>query len=315
MGISGITSGFSPAYGAKKTNSYTTGDAFAKYMTKAADQTGMQNLSRYADSRPNAGRSALAAYGLSSIQGADCMGSAYEEYRSENYKIVPDNESGCFDIYNKQGEKIGVFAYADIRVRQDAATGKAFLISEHGTACYDAVVLDGELQAALQKVMGKEALETEPLKGFTLHTHAETGIQFLVKDGEEGRGGKVLLQSEADEAKYEALAQTYLRRYPNLVHDAQAAYIWADLEIKGLARRTNQGIVSMGYDGMAYHDNTDFGNNWRIDFSADTYRTLYEYLERHRLRMEEMEQFSVWQNILDSIGSNLTASRNSYEIL
>ncbi len=266
MGISGITSGFPPAYGAKKTNPYTAGEVFAKYMTKAADK--------------------------------------YETYRSENYKIVPDNESGCFDIYNKQGEKIGVFDYEDIRVRQDAATGKLFLISEHGTARYDAVVLDGELRAALQKVMGKEALETEPLQGFTLHTHAETGIQFLVRDGEKGRGGKVLLQSAADEAKYEALAQTYLSRYPNLVHDEQAARIWADLEIKGLARRTNQGIVSMGYDGMAYHDNSDSGSNWQIAFSADTYRALYEYLKSHRLRMEEMQQFSVWQDILDSIGSS-----------
>ena len=40
--------------------------------------------------------------------------------------------------------------------------------------------------------------DVETLQGFTLNTHSGTGIQYLVKDGEEGRGGKVLLQNEAD---------------------------------------------------------------------------------------------------------------------
>ena len=84
------------------------------------------------------------------------MKPAYETYESENYRIVPDNEAGCFDIYNKQGERIGAFDYSDIKVRQDSQTGKQFLISEHGTMSYDAMVLDGELKDALQDVMGVE---------------------------------------------------------------------------------------------------------------------------------------------------------------
>ena len=83
---------------------------------------------------------------------------------------MPDNEEGCFDIYNKQGERIGAFDYSDIKVRQDSRTGKQFLISEHGTMSYDAVVLDGELKDALQDVMGVETLETEELSGFALKT-------------------------------------------------------------------------------------------------------------------------------------------------
>ena len=103
---------------------------------------------------------------------------------------MPDNEAGCFDIYNKQGERLGAFDYSDIKVRQDSQTGKQFLISEHGTMSYDAMVLDGELKDALQNVMGVETLETEELSGFTLKTHSGTGIQYLVREGEEGRGGK-----------------------------------------------------------------------------------------------------------------------------
>lgn len=77
---------------------------------------------------------------------------AYANYQSENYTLKADNESGCFDIYNRQGEHIGAFSYADIKIRQEAATEKQFLISEHGTMSYDAVELDEELKEDLQSV-------------------------------------------------------------------------------------------------------------------------------------------------------------------
>ena len=110
---------------------------------------------------------------------------------------------------------------------------------------YDALPLDSELEQALQNVMGVDALETEELQGFTLKRHSDTGIRYLVRDGEEGRGGKVLLESEKDRQAYEALAQTYLNRYPNLIDSMEEAYIWADLEIKGLAQHTKDGFLSM----------------------------------------------------------------------
>ena len=178
----------------------------------------------------------------------------YSEYESENYRIVPDNEAECFDIYNKDGERLGAFSYSDIKIRQDETTGKQFLISEHGTMSYDALVLDDELKDALQNVMDKDSLDVETLQGFTLNTHSGTGIQYLVKDGEEGRGGKVLLQNEADRKRYEELAEMYFDKYPNLIESREEGFIWADLEIRGMAKRTDQGIISIGADGMSYSD-------------------------------------------------------------
>ena len=151
---------------------------------------------------------------------------------------------------------------------------------------YDAMVMDGELKDALQNVMGVETLETEELQGFTLRTHSGTGIQYLVRAGEEGRGGKGLLQSQADIKKYEALAETYFNKYPNLIHDKNAAYIWADLEIKGLAQRTDNGIISMGFDGMSYNDNENYKNNWSVRFSEDIYKAIFGWLQNN----EELEQ-------------------------
>mgnify|MGYP006987335883 FL=1 len=48
----------------------------------------------------------------------------------------------------------------------------SFLISEHGTMSYDALVLDDELKDALQNVMDKDSLDVETLQGFTLNTHS-----------------------------------------------------------------------------------------------------------------------------------------------
>jgi len=226
----------------------------------------------------------------------------YTEYKSENYRIVPDNEAECFDIYNKDGERLGAFSSSDIKIKQDAATGKQFLISEHGTMSYDALVLDGELKEALQNVMNKESLDVEEMQGFTLKTHSGTGIQYLVKNGEEGRGGKVLLQNEADRKRYEELAEMYFNKYPNLIESREEGYIWADLEIKGMAQRTDQGIISMNTNGMSYSDNENYKNNWNVLFSGSMYEMLYEWFQNNKDNMEEMHKFSSWQKVFDKIG-------------
>ena len=112
--------------------------------------------------------------------------------------------------------------------------------------------------------MDKDSLDVETLQGFTLNTHSGTGIQYLVKDGEEGRGGKVLLQNEADRKRYEELAEMYFDKYPNLIESREEGFIWADLEIRGMAKRTDQGIISIGADGMSYSDNENYKNNWSV---------------------------------------------------
>ena len=297
MSISGVGAGYSEwreIRKAQKNNSRTG------FVGRMAD---MDTTESSSSQRTSVRISALDAYQASAASAVRNVKPAYETYESENYRIVPDNEAGCFDIYDKQGERIGAFDYSDIKVRQDSVTGKQFLISEHGTMSYDAVVLDGELKDALQNVMGVETLETEELQRFTLKTYSGTGIQYLVRDGEEGRGGKVLLQSQADIEKYEALAEAYFNKYPNLIHDKNAAYIWADLEIKGLAQHTNNGIISMGFNGMSYNDNADYKNNWSVLFSGDTYKAVFEWLQNNRGSIEEMQKFATWQDVFDIIGS------------
>lgn len=302
MSVSGIGAGYPAWRETGKTQENKLGTNFANRM---ANFDTAESLSSQATSVRAVGQNtALEAYRVSAAMGVRNVKPAYETYESENYRIVPDNEAGCFDIYNKQGEKLGAFAYSDIKVRQDSATGKQLLISEHGTMSYDALVMDGELKEALQNVMGVEALETEALQGFTLKTHSGTGIQYLIRDGEEGRGGKVLLQSQSDIEKYEALAETYFNKYPNLVHDKNAGYIWADLEIKGLAQHTKNGIISMGFNGMSYNDNSNYKNNWSVLFSGDTYKAIFDWLQNNKGSIEEMQKFATWQDIFKNINSS-----------
>ena len=300
MGINGISANYIAGYETRKTQNAVRGNAFTSRIGQSVNAARENESSNVRSTSRN---SAMEAYLSLSAYGVRDVKQTYETYQSDNYKILPNNEAGCFNIYNKEGERLGAFSYSDIKIRQDAATGKQLLISEHGTMSYDALVLDEELKDALQNVMGREELETEELQGFTLQTHSGTGIQFLVRDGEAGRGGKVLLQSEADIAKYEALAETYFNKYPNLISDKNAAYIWADLEIKGLAQRTEQGIISMGFNGMSYNDNSNYKNNWSVLFSENTYKAIYEYIQNNRISMEDMQKFSMWQDIFDNIGS------------
>lgn len=301
MSISGIGVGYPAWRETGKAQKSSSGTGFADQMV-GADAAGSASSQR-TSVRTSGQNSALEAYRASAVSAVRNVKPAYETYESENYRIVPNNEAGCFNIYNKQGERIGAFDYSDIKVRQDSQTGKQFLISEHGTMSYDAMVLDGELKNALQDIMGVETLETEELQGFTLKTHSGTGIQYLVRDGEEGRGGKVLLQSQADIEKYEALAETYFNKYPNLIHDKNAAYIWADLEIKGLAQHTGNGIVSMGFNGMSYNDNSNYKNNWSVLFSGDTYKAIFDWLQNNRGSIGEMQKFATWQDVFSKIGS------------
>lgn len=292
-----ITTNYRPAYIYGKARPSTAGEGFRDHMA----------LSSVA-------RADKAVYMQSSF-GVSMKGKMVYEtltadtYESDHYKIVADKSGASlyFDIYNKLGEHLGVFEYNDVKIKHDTMTGKDFLISEHGTMSYDALVLDEEMKADLCGIMGVDSLETETLQGFSLKTHTPTGIQYLLKDGEEGIGGKILLQSEEDVKKFEALAEIYLNKYPNLIKDQNAAYIWADFEIRGLAQHTEHGILSINRDGISYADNADGKKNWSILFSGDTYLEVGQWIKQHGEHMQEMDTIASWKWLFKS-------SRRAYGI-
>ena len=169
---------------------------------------------------------------------------------------------------------------------------------------YDAIAVDAELENGLAKALGVDDIPEVGLEGYYIGTHTETGIQYVMKPGEEGRGGKVLLRNEVDVARYNALAEEYYNRYPNLINSQEEGRIWASFEIVGMAERTDTGIVRIGYDGISYNDNSDYKKNWSIIFTEATWELLNEWLKDNRERMTEWDKFGSWGDVFDKIGGS-----------
>uniref|UniRef100_UPI004056F57A hypothetical protein n=1 Tax=Agathobacter sp. TaxID=2021311 RepID=UPI004056F57A len=223
-------------------------------------------------------------------------------FTTSNYEIVADNEYQMFHVYNKAGEKIGAFHYEDIKVRTDTATGTQLLISEHGTAAYSAMLLDKELIAGFQSAMQAESLEEQALEGFQIYTHAETGIRYIIKDGDEGRGGNLLISSEQDKRKLEQLAQTYLEAYPNLITDPKVAQSNAVLEVLGLLQRTPNGIVTINKDGMSYCDNANQEKNWSLLFQTESYETVISFMRLQKIMGMDVSDYTLWKEFFKGNG-------------
>ena len=118
MSVNGIGAGYPAWRDMGKAQRHGSGMGFAGRMADA-DAAGSGSPVRNS-SRTAGQTSVLDAYRASAASGVRNVKPAYDTYESENYRIVPDNEAGCFDIYNKQGERLGAFDYSDIKVRQDS---------------------------------------------------------------------------------------------------------------------------------------------------------------------------------------------------
>lgn len=245
---------------------------------------------------------------LFETESAEIQVSNFKEYETANYKFVPEPTIGDGGMrILKNGQSVAVFSVDDLKIRVDEETGTRVLISELGgfdSAWYDAIPMDEELENGLAEAMGVENIPEVTLGGYYIGTHAGTGIQYVMRPGDEGRGGKVLLRNERDVAKYNALAEEYYNRYPNLINSQEEGRIWASFEIVGMAERTETGFVRIGFDNISYNDNSDFKKNWSVKLTGNTWELLNEWLKESRNGMKEWQEFSSWKDIFDEIGGS-----------
>ena len=245
---------------------------------------------------------------LFETQNSEIKVSKFKEHETPNYKFVPEPEIGSGGMrILKNGQSVAVFSVDDLKIRVDEQTGTRVLISEmggFGGAWYDAIPVDAELENGLAEAIGVEDIPEVELEGYYIGTHAGTGIQYVMRPGDEGRGGKVLLRNAADVAKYNALAEQYYTRYPNLVTSQEAGRIYASFEICGMQERTTTGFVNIRYDSISYHDNFNYKKNWSAKLTGDTWEMLWKWLEENRSRMEKIGEFSTWGNIIDELGGS-----------
>ena len=256
---------------------------------------------------------------LFETQNSEIKVSNFKEHETPNYKFVPEPEIGSGGMrILKNGQSVAVFSVDDLKIRVDEQTGTRVLISEmggFGGAWYDAIPVDAELENGLAEAIGVEDIPEVELEGYYIGTHAGTGIQYVMRPGDEGRGGKVLLRNAADEEKYNALAEEYYTRYPNLVTSQEAGRIYASFEICGMQERTTTGFVNIRYDSISYHDNFNYKKNWCAKLTGDTWEMLWKWLEENRSRMEKIGEFSTWGNIIDELGGSYERVWSDEEIL
>ena len=230
--------------------------------------------------------------------------SNFKEVETANYKLVPEPEIGGLRIL-VNGESAGVFKPENLKVQEDAKTGTKVLISEMpglNSNWYDAIPVTQELENALAEAVGVDKIPHKDLTGYYIGTHAGTGIRYVMRPGDEGKGGKVLLCNATDEARYKALCEEYVRKYPNLVTSPQAGEFYASLEIRGMAHRGANGIITTHPDNISYNDDKDSKKNWSAKIDEKTWELLLGWIENHRLDSEDTSKFSYWDNLFDTIG-------------
>lgn len=69
------------------------------------------------------------------------------------------------------------------------------------------------------------------------------------------------------------------------------------MEVTGIYKRTETGILSIGYDGMSYNDNYDDKKDWAIKYSSDVYDRIIEGLSNMK-DLGDIESFKTWESIL-----------------
>ena len=256
---------------------------------------------------------------LFETQNSEIKVSKFKEHETPNYKFVPEPEIGSGGMrILKNGQSVAVFSVDDLKIRVDEKTGTRVLISEipgFGNSWYDAIPVDAELENGLAEAIGVDDIPEVELEGYYIGTHSRTGIQYVMRPGDEGRGGKVLLRDAADVAKYNALAEEYYNRYPNLVTSQESGRIYASFEICGMIERTETGFVRIGFDNISYNDNFDYKKNWSAKLTGDTWEMLWKWLEENRNRMEKVGEFSTWGNIIDELGGSYERVWSDEEIL
>ena len=223
--------------------------------------------------------------------------SALTEIKTQNYLITPNSNADYIDIFDNDGHRLGVFYKGDIEIKVESSTGKELLLSEHGSMSYDVISMTDELKSALCQVLQTNELRKTALDGFSIQIHEKTGIKYIQKDDEIGKGGKILIENSSDLEKFNYLVKEYFQKYPNIVNNLDGAAIYAELEITGIVRGLPNGILHIGYDGLSYTDNSDSTRNWAIKFSTSVLKKVSDWLKSNS-NYVGLEQIKTWLKVI-----------------
>ncbi len=231
---------------------------------------------------------------------------------TERYKIV-EKESGVVRIYDKEHNNEAVdLKLNKEQVQVDKETGTKFIINDLGVGFFTMMTVDDELEAGLKEALGVDELDERELTGFTVHTDQKSGIQYITANGYESRGGLLVLDKEAMQ-KLDSMAKGFLEQYPNLAKTYNEAWFYVTFEVRGLLKRTPNGITMISPNSISFKDK-DGENRWVSIFNPANWKQVKEEFDRGR-NTGKMEGWDFWKEFFErlKIDASLVMPDSSYD--
>lgn len=189
----------------------------------------------------------------------DLTASSIKTVETRRY-LIEEMEGGYLRIYDKEREEGFHWKLSENQIQVDYETGKKILINDWGSGFFNMVVVDDELEKGIREALGADELAEKELTGFTVHRNQNTGIYYITANGYERQGGAIIFDEQTSQ-KLNSLAQEYLDQYPGVIKSFDDAWFYATFEVRGLAKRTPNGIVMIHPDSISFQ-NKDEENGW-----------------------------------------------------
>ena len=207
-------------------------------------------------------------------------------------------KDGNVRIFDKQTQEnfSWILRYGN-ELQVDEKSGSKFLINDFGNGFFMMQYVDEELENGLKEFFGLEELPEKKLDGFTVQMDKATGVQYITADGYEWQGGHIIFTDEA-RMKLNALTEMYIREYPGRLKSYDEALLYASFEIRGLVKRTPDGILMLGKDNVTFKGK-DEKEDWTIFFETQLWKMVKNIFNSEN--NEDIANQVSWKSIIGKV--------------
>ena len=224
-----------------------------------------------------------------------------QDVETERY-IITARQRGELCIYDKMRDENFIWDLSKNNVQVDAKTGSKFLINNLGSGFFIMAAVDSELENGLKQALGVDALEEKDLIGFTVHQDRKTGIQYITANGYESQGGQIIMDDNAHK-QLDSMAKEYLKEYPNLVRNYNEAWFYATFEVRGLAKRSPNGIMMIGPNSLTFM-HKDGIHRWLAVFDEEDWEKVKEAFDKNAGNAGA-ETWEFWEQLFHGMKLNV----------
>lgn len=201
-----------------------------------------------------------------------------------------------------QGE-INIADYDLVVPVVDELSGERYLLIPYhkDLNTYELVKSGDELEAKVRENTDSFWYERS-LSDYKMTVDNETGLEYIVKNGEALWEGHVLLRDADDRNKYDSIAQDYSDRYPEVIPDVETGYMYAGKEVMGLAERYDDGFLFLQTGTLMYIDLKDpAAYGWRLSLTTDEYLRLEKWMSESKDNSFDHVDFEAWRPVFDEL--------------